>query len=75
MTLDTVPTYPLPALSNSRLKGLNSQPPNRRSRILEKRSLGALWDLSKTAANAGDKVSELNAEITVEIAIVRANCL
>ena len=30
---------------------------------------------SKMAASAGDSVSELKAEITVEIAIVTANCL
>ena len=38
-------------------------------------SLGALWPLSNCAASAGDKVSELTAEITVEIAMVTANCL
>ncbi len=38
-------------------------------------SFGASWDFSSTAASAGDSVSELNAEITVEIATVSANCL
>jgi hypothetical protein len=38
-------------------------------------SLGASWPFSSSAANAGDSVSELIAEITVEIAIVTANCL
>ena len=38
-------------------------------------SLGASWGRSSRAAKAGDKVSELNAEITVEIAMVAANCL
>ena len=36
--------------------------------------LGASWALSRVAASAGDRVSELNAEITVEIAMVSANC-
>ena len=31
--------------------------------------------LSSRAASAGDRVSELIAEITVEMAIVTANCL
>ena len=38
-------------------------------------SLGSSRDLSSRAASAGDKVSELMAEMTVEIAIVSANCL
>ena len=38
-------------------------------------SLGASWLLSSSAASAGDSVSELIAEITVEIAMVSANCL
>ena len=36
-------------------------------------SLGASWPRSSRAASAGDSVSELIAEITVEIAIVTAN--
>ncbi len=39
------------------------------------RSLGAPCALSNTAASAGDRVSELNAEITVATAIATANCL
>ena len=38
-------------------------------------SFGASWDFSSNAASAGDSVNELNAEITVEIATVSANCL
>ena len=38
-------------------------------------SFGASWPLSSSAASAGDKVSELIAEITVEIAMVSANWL
>jgi len=34
----------------------------------------APWGLSSTAASAGERVSELNAEITVEMAMVSANC-
>ncbi len=36
-------------------------------------SLGASWLFSSKAASAGDSVSELNAEITVEMAMVSAN--
>ena len=36
-------------------------------------SFGASWPFSSNAARAGDKVSELIAEITVEMAIVSAN--
>ena len=35
----------------------------------------ASWPLSSSAASAGDSVSELKAEITVEMAMVIANCL
>ena len=38
-------------------------------------SFGASWSLSNTAHSAGESVSELNAEMTVEIAMVMANCL
>jgi len=38
-------------------------------------SFGALRACSSLAASAGDKVNELIAEITVEIAMVTANCL
>ncbi|MNM76457.1 hypothetical protein D3C81_882830 [compost metagenome] len=57
------------------MNGLNNQPPNRRSSTFEKRSFGAWCSLSSTAARAGDRVRELKAEITVEMAMVRANCL
>ncbi|MNN91447.1 hypothetical protein D3C81_2095650 [compost metagenome] len=57
------------------MNGRNNQPPNILSSTLEKRSFGASWPLSNTAASAGDRVRELKAEITVEIAMVRANCL
>ncbi|MNN48809.1 hypothetical protein D3C81_1633080 [compost metagenome] len=57
------------------MNGANSQLPNSFSRNREKRSLGAWCSLSSTAASAGDRVSELNAEITVEMAMVNANCL
>ncbi len=55
------------------MNGRNSQLPRSLSRNTEKRSFGSWWPLSRTAASAGDRVSELNAEITVEIAMVRAN--
>ncbi|MCY1248578.1 hypothetical protein D9M72_620230 [compost metagenome] len=57
------------------MNGRNNQPPSSLSRNREKRSFGALWSLSNTAAKAGDRVRELKAEITVEIAMVKANCL
>ena len=38
-------------------------------------SFGASRGRSSSALSAGDSVSELNAEITVLIAIVTANCL
>ena len=37
------------------------------------RSLGASWGLSSMAASAGDRVSELIVEITVEMAMVTAS--
>ncbi|MNJ67163.1 hypothetical protein D3C77_633070 [compost metagenome] len=57
------------------MNGPNNQPPNRRSSTREKRSLGAWCSCSNTAASAGDRVRELKAEITVEMAMVKANCL
>ena len=36
-------------------------------------SLGSWWPFSSSALSAGDKVSELMAEITVEMAMVTAN--
>jgi hypothetical protein len=38
-------------------------------------SRGAPCGCSSLAASAGDRVSELMAEITVEMAMVTANCL
>lgn len=38
-------------------------------------SFGSLCPFSRRADRAGDSVSELTAEITVEIAMVSANCL
>src|SRR6478735_10908190 len=73
-TRPTVPTYPLEARAKKRLKGRKNQP-SAALRMRVKRSGGASCALSRTADSAGDKVSELNAEITVEIAIVSANCL
>jgi len=56
-----------------RLNGPNTQP-NARSIPREMASFGALRACSSLAASAGDKVNELIAEITVEIAMVTANC-
>ncbi len=38
-------------------------------------SFGSSWPFSSNAASAGESVSELNAEITVEMAMFIANCL
>lgn len=57
-----------------RLNGPNSQPKHlaiKRSNL----SLGAEWGTNSFAARAGDRVSELMAEMTVEMAMVTANCL
>ena len=43
--------------------------------VRHNQSFGSWWFLSKTAHNAGESVSELKAEMTVEIAMVMANCL
>jgi len=43
--------------------------------IRANQSFRAWWSLSNTAHNAGERVSELNAEMTVEMAMVMANCL
>ena len=58
----------------TRLKPRKNQP-NTRSMPRVSASFGASWAFSSSAASAGDSVSELKAEITVEIAIVSANCL
>ncbi|MNY71124.1 hypothetical protein D3C86_2093980 [compost metagenome] len=52
-----------------------NRPPNTLSMPRVSASLGSLWPLSSKALSAGDRVNELIAEITVEIAIVTANCL
>ena len=39
----------------------------------DRRSGRTPWGFSSTAASAGERVSELKAEITVEMAIVSAN--
>jgi hypothetical protein len=57
----------------TRLKPRKNQP-KLRSRKRVSRSGGAPCGLSRMALSAGDKVSELIAEITVEKAMVRANC-
>src|SRR5579859_7679254 len=49
--------------------------PKTRSIARVSQSFGASALLKSSAANAGERVKELNAEITVEIAIVMANCL
>jgi hypothetical protein len=57
-----------------RLNGWNTQP-NARSMKRDSASLGAPCACSNLAASAGESVSELIAEITVEMAMVTANCL
>ncbi len=41
----------------------------------ESQSFGASWPRSSSADKAGDSVSELKAEMMVEMAMVSANCL
>ena len=72
------PVTPRPYSSLLRWKKLLNQRkkrPNSRSITRITASLGASCGRSRMAASAGDRVSELMAEITVEIAIVAANCL
>ena len=69
----TPPEYRSEARAKPRLNGLNSQP-NRVSITRPSQSFFAPCGLSRIAASAGDRVSELIAEITVEIAMVSANC-
>jgi hypothetical protein len=57
----------------NRLKRVKNQP-NERSIQRVSRSFGASCERSSSAASAGDSVSELNAEITVEMAMVSENC-
>ncbi|MNV34907.1 hypothetical protein D3C71_1263410 [compost metagenome] len=70
----TPPLYASEPRWNRRLKPRN-RPPNTLSIPRVSASLGSLWPLSSSADRAGDSVSELIAEITVEIAMVTANCL
>src|SRR6185437_2073861 len=72
MSRRTALPYLLEPLLNARLNGWNTQP-NSFSRIRVNRSGGAPCGLSRMADNAGDSVSELNAEMSVENAIVSAN--
>jgi hypothetical protein len=58
----------------ARLKSAK-KPPRAFSIASVRRSLGASCPLSSSAASAGERVSELTAEITVEMAMVSANCL
>src|SRR5580698_377657 len=62
------------AHSKKRLKGLKIQP-KARSMPRVRASLGSEWPFSRRALRAGESVSELKADMTVEIAIVIANCL
>jgi len=55
-----------------RLKRVKNQPSERSIQTVS-RSLGASCGRSSNAASAGERVSELNAEIIVEIAIVSEN--
>ena len=66
--------YLLPAHAKIRLNGWKNQPSDF-SMTRANQSLGAPCPWSNTAHSAGESVSELNAEITVEIAMVMANCL
>ena len=70
----TPPPYLLEPLANSLLKPPKKRP-STRSMPRVSASLGAWWSFSSMAARAGDSVSELMAEITVEMAMVSANCL
>ena len=60
-------------LVKNRLKSRKNQP-NARSATRCTRSFGAPCGSSSRDASAGLSVSELKAEMTVEIAIVSANC-
>ncbi len=64
--------YASPALVNILLNRAKKRPNNLSMPRVSASGL-APCGLSSTAASAGDSVSELNAEITVEMAIVSAN--
>ncbi len=70
----TAAEYSCPDQVKTRLKGRKNQP-NSRSMPEASQSFLASCGLSNTAHRAGERVSELKAEITVEIAMVMANCL
>ncbi len=59
--------------SKPRLKPFASQFTNRVRKNFG--SLRAWWGTSSSLQSAGDRVSELKAEIRVEAAMVSANCL
>src|SRR5688572_12790687 len=74
ITPATPSEYFCDAHAKNRLNGRNNQP-NTLSIPRESASFFAPCGFSNSADNAGLKVSELKAEMTVEIAIVIANCL
>ena len=74
ITRDVLRPYDSDAAPNTRLNGRKIQP-RPLSIARASQSFGASWLLSSRAASAGDSVSELKAEMTVEIEIVSANCL
>ena len=67
------PVYASVPRANARLNGRSSQP-KAASMPRCSRSFGAPCYLSSSADSAGDRVSELTAEMTVLMAIVSANC-
>ena len=74
MTAPTPAEYLMPDQANNRLNGRNTQP-NSLSIPCESQSFDAEGFFSSSALKAGESVRELIAEITVEIAMVIANCL
>ena len=71
-TRDTAPLYAVEARWKNRLNGRNTQPRPRFSTRVGRSGL-APWGRSRMALSAGESVSELNAEMTVENAMVSAN--
>src|SRR3984885_13951491 len=74
MILATPCAYDLEPREKTPLK-VRKNAPSTRSIARVSQSFGASALLKSNAARAGERVRELNAEITVEIAIVMANCL
>jgi hypothetical protein len=74
ITLVTPVPYDSDARPNILLNQLKKRP---KTRFMPRVSQSGLswWLLSRMADSAGDRVSELKAEITVEMAMVMANCL